>query len=68
MQDGDSIFRQPLGEVLRREISADFLKKELTIPEFLKNDIPLGILDKEIHFRRRPEEPPDDSAAVEQTR
>jgi DNA-directed RNA polymerase subunit N (RpoN/RPB10) len=68
LEENESILHQPLGELLRREISVEFLKKELTIPEFLKKEIPLGILDKEIHFRRVKTDMPYDSSVVEQTR
>jgi hypothetical protein len=68
LEEKESILHQPIGELLRREISVEFLKKELTVPEFLKKDIPLGILDKEIHFRRVKTEAPCDTSVVEQTR
>lgn len=53
MDEEKSIFRQPIGEVLRRELSADFFKKEIALPDFLKKEIPGGILDKEILFWRK---------------
>ncbi len=53
MEDGKGILHQPIGELLQREISADFLKKEIKLPDFLKKEIPGGILDKEITFGRR---------------
>lgn len=62
----DGILHQPVGEILRKEIKADFLKKDLhvpdalkrdiTIPEFLKRELPVGdFLGKEITLRRKRE-------------
>lgn len=75
MGDEDSVLRQPLGELMKREISADFLKKELTLPDFLKKDLTIpeffkkeirgGILDKEIHLRRQKPEVGYESPVVQ---
>lgn len=53
MKENESIFHQPLGEVMRKEISADFLKKEISLPRFLRKEINGGFLDTEIRFSRR---------------
>lgn len=60
MTEKESIFHQPLGEVMRREVNADFLRKELTT-DFLKKEIPLGrlgFLDRDIHLRKKQQEAP----------
>jgi hypothetical protein len=53
-------FRKPVSEILRKELSADFLKKELTIPEFLKREIPVSNFDKDVLLWRRQAEETDD--------
>jgi hypothetical protein len=67
VEEKESIWRQPIGEILHREITADFLKKELTIPDFLKKEIPGGILDKEIVFRRKRSDDVVEGEDIEQT-
>ncbi len=67
MEEKDSIWRQPISELLQKEITADFLKKELTLPEFLKKEIPGGILDKEIVFRRKRSDDTVEDEEIEQT-
>ncbi|MHB8894366.1 MAG: hypothetical protein ACYC99_04195 [Candidatus Geothermincolia bacterium] len=50
----DGILHQPIGELLKKEITADFLKKDLHVPEALKREIPVGkFLSKEITLKRR---------------
>jgi hypothetical protein len=55
-EEKESIFKVPLGEALRRDLSLDFLKKE----------IPGGFLDKEIRFRKRKDAVEEDMAGVQQ--
>jgi len=76
MDEKESIWRQPISELLQKELSAeflkkdlsaDFLKKELTLPEFLKKEIPGGVLDRDVLFwKKRSAEAPDEDE-IEQT-
>lgn len=55
---GKSIWKQPLGDVMKKDITIpEFMKKEITIPDVLKkdiNDLPIGeFLRKERHLRRQ---------------
>lgn len=63
-EKNDGILHKPVGGFLRKEIKADFLKRELhvpaalkrdiAIPDVLKRELPVGdFLGREITLRRR---------------
>lgn len=66
MDEKDSMLRQPIGEVLRKQLSADFLKKEIAVPGFLKKEIPGGILDKDVLFWRKQAKQAEEAEDIEQ--
>lgn len=66
MDEKESIFKKPVGDILRKEISADFFKKEITLPDFLKKEIPGGILDKDILFWRSEPGQTEEPEVIEQ--